>query len=323
MLENQADFVGQTVLDVGAGTGILSFFAARAGAKRVYAVEASSMATKAEKLAKGNNLSDVVKVVNKRVEEVELDERVDVLISEPLGIALVNERMLESYIRARDALLKPGGKMYPDRATLFAAPFSDEQLFQEQFTKSTFWAQSNFYGVDLTALREDAHTFYFSQPVVGPVAPHTICCTAAAKAFDFSRDTLESIQRFEVPLNFTMQAITQVHVSFTRAKRAHCRFFPPTSPLAQCLSILASARSSVPPLCPFPAFRFTGSLSGSTVHSPGRSARSFSTPRRSSRLRTGTRCAAYCVRRSRLASGTSLAAKRSLRRTRPAATMCT
>ena len=141
MLENKVDFRGKVVLDVGAGTGALSFFAAQAGAKKVYAVEASGMAAKAEKLVESNGLSDVITVINQRVEDVTLDERVDVLISEPLGIALVNERMLESYVVARDRLLKPGGKMFPDHATLFAAPFTDEGLYAEQFSKAGFWSQ--------------------------------------------------------------------------------------------------------------------------------------------------------------------------------------
>ena len=94
ILENAADFRGKRVLDVGAGTGILSFFAARAGAARVFAVEASGMARHAEQLAAANGLAGEVSVLNQRVEDVELDERVDILISEPLGIALVNERRL-------------------------------------------------------------------------------------------------------------------------------------------------------------------------------------------------------------------------------------
>ena len=63
ILSNQEVFRDAVVLDVGCGTGILSLFAAKAGAKRVFAIDASDIAEKAEKIVKANELENVVTCV--------------------------------------------------------------------------------------------------------------------------------------------------------------------------------------------------------------------------------------------------------------------
>lgn len=63
ILSNPALFLDAVVLDVGCGTGILSLFAARAGAKRVFAVDASDVAEKAELIVKANGLEKVITYV--------------------------------------------------------------------------------------------------------------------------------------------------------------------------------------------------------------------------------------------------------------------
>lgn len=70
--------------------------------------------------------------------QVDLPEKVDVIISEPMGYMLYNERMLESFLHAKK-WLKPGGKMYPSKGVLYVAPFTDEQLYLEQCGKAFFW----------------------------------------------------------------------------------------------------------------------------------------------------------------------------------------
>lgn len=167
IVQNPADFAGKVVLDVGTGTGILAVFAVQAGARRVYAVEASNMAALAERLVAANGLSDRITVIRGKVEEVELPEPVDVIVSEPMGFLLVHERMLESYMVARQRFLRPGGLMFPTTGTIFACPFTDQALYDEQLAKSSFWDSPDFYGLNLAPLKEEALQHHMAQ-VRGP-----------------------------------------------------------------------------------------------------------------------------------------------------------
>lgn len=64
IFDNKDQIKGKVVLDVGAGTGILSIFCAQAGAKKVYAVEASNVYKIAKEVVEENNFDDVIQVNN-------------------------------------------------------------------------------------------------------------------------------------------------------------------------------------------------------------------------------------------------------------------
>ncbi|KAL9407805.1 hypothetical protein AB3S75_046366 [Citrus x aurantiifolia] len=212
VIENRADFTGRVVVDVGAGSGILSLFAAQAGAKHVYAVEASEMAEYARKLIAGNpSLGERITVIKGKVEEVELPEKADILISEPMGTLLVNERMLETYVIARDRFLVPMGKMFPSVGRIHMAPFSDEYLFVEIANKALFWQQQNYYGVDLTPLYGSAFHGYFSQPVVDAFDPRLLVAPAVSHVIDFKKTKEENLYEIDIPLKFISSVGTRVH----------------------------------------------------------------------------------------------------------------
>ncbi|XP_073393501.1 probable histone-arginine methyltransferase CARM1 isoform X1 [Physcomitrium patens] len=212
VIENHADFHGKVVVDVGAGSGILSLFAAQASAKHVYAIEASAMADNARLLIAGSpSLSQRITVIHGKVEEVELPEKADILISDPMGTLLVNERMLESYIIARDRFLVPNGKMFPSRGRLHMAPFRDELLYGEIANKALFWQQKNYYGVDLTALRDKAFQGYFSQPVVDAFDPRLLIAQPVIHDIDFVTAKEEDFFEIDVPLQFKSSVSAGVH----------------------------------------------------------------------------------------------------------------
>ncbi|KAF3556197.1 hypothetical protein F2Q69_00015005 [Brassica cretica] len=134
VMENRSDFSGRIVVDVGAGSDIFSMFAALAGAKHVYAVEASEMADYARKLIAGNPLlAERITVIKGKIEDVELPEKADVLISEPMGTLLVNERMLETYVIARDRFLSPNGKMFPTVGRIHMAKHKKPTMVHKVF----------------------------------------------------------------------------------------------------------------------------------------------------------------------------------------------
>ncbi|XVE82143.1 hypothetical protein DITRI_Ditri15bG0123000 [Diplodiscus trichospermus] len=212
VIENRADFTGRVVVDVGAGSGILSLFAAQAGAKHVFAVEASEMAEYARKLISGNpTLGQRITVIKGKVEEVELPEKADILISEPMGTLLVNERMLESYVIARDRFLAPNGKMFPSIGRIHMAPFSDEYLFVEIANKALFWQQQNYYGVDLTPLYGSAFQGYFSQPVVDAFDPRLLVSPPICHVIGFNEIKEEDLYEIDIPLKFIASVGTRVH----------------------------------------------------------------------------------------------------------------
>uniref|UniRef100_A0A0A9XU93 type I protein arginine methyltransferase n=1 Tax=Lygus hesperus TaxID=30085 RepID=A0A0A9XU93_LYGHE len=210
VLSNSEDFRDKVVLDVGAGSGILSFFAVQAGARKVYAVEASSMAQHAEVLVAANNFQDRIKVIAGKIEEIELPELVDVIISEPMGYMLYNERMLETYLHAKK-WLKPNGIMFPSKGDLHIAPFMDDALFMEQTNKANFWVQTCFHGVDLSSMRDAATKEYFRQPIVDTFDMRICMAKSIRHSVDFCTAKESDLHRIEIPLEFHILETGTVH----------------------------------------------------------------------------------------------------------------
>lgn len=151
-----------------------------------------------------------IKVVSGKIEDIELPEKVDVIISEPMGYALLNERMLESFLFAKK-FLKPNGKMFPTLGDLYVAPFTDEALYMEQAAKANFWSQNSFYGIDLTVLKPLAFDEYFKQPVVDTFDPRIILATPVKHTINFLNSSESDLYNIEVPLKYDVQAASIVH----------------------------------------------------------------------------------------------------------------
>jgi len=152
IVNNKHLFKDKVVLDVGCGTGILSMFAAQAGAKMVIGIDCSEILTQARQIVKDNGLDHIVTLIKGKVEEVTLPvDKVDIIISEWMGYFLLYESMLDTVIYARDKWLVPGGLIFPDKATLYLTAIEDADYKED---KINFW--DKVYGFNMSCIKEMA-----------------------------------------------------------------------------------------------------------------------------------------------------------------------
>jgi hypothetical protein len=119
----QAHCRDKVVVEVGCGSGLLSVFAAKAGAKKVYAIEGAPVAKLAAKIIEANGCEDVVTLIRGNSHDIELPERGDVLIHELLasgdGFA---ENVLMHVADARKRHLKENATLLPTKIEVFVIP---------------------------------------------------------------------------------------------------------------------------------------------------------------------------------------------------------
>ncbi|CAL5045118.1 unnamed protein product [Urochloa decumbens] len=130
------------VLDIGAGTGLLSMMAARAlaaaggdGRGSVSACEAYlPMGKLTRRVLRANGMQNKVKVFHKRSDElrvgVELDSRADTMVSEILDSELLGEGLIPTLQHAHDELLVKNPKSVPYRATTYGVLVESTSLWK-------------------------------------------------------------------------------------------------------------------------------------------------------------------------------------------------
>lgn len=206
ILENSSLIEGKSCLDIGCGTGILSFFCASAGASKIVAVDQSEIIYAAMDISEENGISRKVTFRKGRVEDLDFEEKFDVIVSEWMGYFLLFEGMLDTIIKARTKLLKPNGLLLPSQASLIGAAVFDEQLYKSRIG---FW--DNVYGFRMSAMKRDVIE---EVQVCNVQSESIISLPILLKSFDLYTCTLEEAQKVdqEFELKITKNGIIHAFV---------------------------------------------------------------------------------------------------------------
>jgi protein arginine N-methyltransferase 1 len=154
------------VVDIGTGSGVLAIAAARAGARHVYAVEASDIADVAERVFACNGVQDKVTLIRGWSRDSELPEPADLLVTEVIGNEPFEEEILETTLDARRRLLKPDARLVPHTLELVVRPLliPDAEARQRSIGRQAVERWRDLYGIEFQPLLDAA----FPGPVNNP-----------------------------------------------------------------------------------------------------------------------------------------------------------
>ncbi|GAA5844790.1 hypothetical protein JCM11251_002277 [Rhodosporidiobolus azoricus] len=213
---NAPRFKDKVVLDVGCGTGILSMFAAKAGARKVYAVDASNVAYKAMRNIKANGFERKIEVIKGKVEEIKLPERVDVIISEWMGYCLLYECMLDSVLYARDKWLNPDGLMVPSQTSILLSAYAGAPYVRDRVT---FWDE--VYGFDMTAMKDKIE----DEAIIDVVDDGEVVSSEVSVADIFTQTATAASLSFTSPFSLPITRLPASHPAHTTTTSS----YPPSS----------------------------------------------------------------------------------------------
>jgi len=134
------------VIDLGCGTGVLSFFAAVKGCRKVYAVDRSGIIDDAREAARKNNLQGRIEFIKADIRKFKPPAKTDMLIHDQLGVFIWNEDIVAKVARIRDNYLKKSAVIIPAKIEIYFVPV----CYKSELERSVaFWSKKQ-YGIDFS-----------------------------------------------------------------------------------------------------------------------------------------------------------------------------
>ncbi len=196
---------GDTVaVDLGAGSGVLSFFAVEAGAQKVYAIERRpDMVMLSKEMAKANGYDEQITYIEKSsslVKEDELVPKPNLLIAEILGNGILEENILEFTLDARDRFLTAGGRMIPSGLQIYFFGY-DSGLNQDKMLEVNEF--KDLYGIDFDLMGQVLVNKTITRTErYSTVGNKTMSEPVCAKTLDFTTlDSTVFVEPFEIIAN--------------------------------------------------------------------------------------------------------------------------